>query len=219
MASQIADHFAGVGLVDLDGVGVHGRKELAAMAEAHLSASLDGDLLVGPEVLHEEIHQPQLIGKAHDQMEAAGVEGYGEGFLVEDLAQFLRPIHEIPDSHRLVGAAGHHQWFSDTNVQAKDGPRVEGRQGVLHVALFGFQEIRWAQRKRQQLITAGGNGHCFLCWAHSHGRDSTDTGHGPGHGAIQLHLLGLAEHLLGIITSLVKGDHALLAACDEATAK
>ena len=100
--------------------------------------------------------------------------------LIEDLAQLLRPIYEIPDSHSLVcalglfqpqseqsfgrshtstenriqalksskrsppekklpnkagalaaisnhpqcqGATSHHQWFSDTNVQAKDGPQ------------------------------------------------------------------------------------------------
>mmetsp|Transcript_71733 Transcript_71733/g.226686 ORF Transcript_71733/g.226686 Transcript_71733/m.226686 type:complete len:374 (+) Transcript_71733:1363-2484(+) len=61
MAPEVAYHLAGVGPVDLDGVRVHGREELAAVAEAALPARLDRDLLVVPHVRHEQVHEPELV--------------------------------------------------------------------------------------------------------------------------------------------------------------
>lgn len=48
-----------------------------------LWACLDGDLLVGSEVFHQQIHEPHLIREAHDEVEATGVEGDREGFLAQ----------------------------------------------------------------------------------------------------------------------------------------
>jgi hypothetical protein len=65
VAPQVAHVLACVRGVDLDRVRVHGGEVVPPVAEAHLPARLDVDLLERPDVVHEQVHQAELIGKAH----------------------------------------------------------------------------------------------------------------------------------------------------------
>ena len=58
----------------LDRVSAHGREVLPAVAEADLAAGLDGDVLIGLHVLHQQVHQTQLVREADDEVEAGRVE-------------------------------------------------------------------------------------------------------------------------------------------------
>mmetsp|Transcript_71693 Transcript_71693/g.184906 ORF Transcript_71693/g.184906 Transcript_71693/m.184906 type:complete len:458 (-) Transcript_71693:1229-2602(-) len=56
VATERLNHLTGVGPVHLDGVRAHGCEVLPAVAEAHLAAGLDGDVLVGLHILHQQVH-------------------------------------------------------------------------------------------------------------------------------------------------------------------
>mmetsp|Transcript_127451 Transcript_127451/g.360643 ORF Transcript_127451/g.360643 Transcript_127451/m.360643 type:complete len:789 (+) Transcript_127451:685-3051(+) len=218
---QVAHHLAGVGLVDLDRVGVHGREELPAVAEAALAARLDGDLLVGAHVLHEEVHEPELVGEAHDEVEPARVEGDAEGLLAEELAELLGLVVVVPDPHRLVGAARNDQLLPHADVQAQDRPGVEGRQHVVDGRLLRLQHVRGAQRELQELGGARRDDQHFLGGAHRHcchrTRDGAETA--AAGGAVEFYLLRLLEHLLGVVDLLVDPNDAALPTGNESLAK
>ena len=124
MAAQCLNRLTRVGFVHLDGVrrvGIHRSEILATIAEATFPTLLDGNVLVGLHVLHQEIHETQLVRLADNQMEPRGVKGDAVGLLVEPLAQGARLLDVVPDPGRLVNSTGHYQGLPDTNIHAQNG--------------------------------------------------------------------------------------------------
>ena len=64
VALQVADVLECDGRVDLDDVAVHGREQVAAVAEGALGARADGELLDGAHVAHQNHHVAQLVRKS-----------------------------------------------------------------------------------------------------------------------------------------------------------
>lgn len=109
MALQIESIFKRGERVDVDDISINSCKHVATMAKStlniggdtlirwaknplisgscsehhHLSAAMQGELFKGPDVIYKHIHQPEFVGKAHQDEETCGVQSYAEGLFLE----------------------------------------------------------------------------------------------------------------------------------------
>jgi hypothetical protein len=54
----------------------------------HLSASSDSELLKCPDIIYEQVHQPQLVTETYQDVEAARVQSDAVGLLSKLLVKF-----------------------------------------------------------------------------------------------------------------------------------
>mmetsp|Transcript_78047 Transcript_78047/g.221291 ORF Transcript_78047/g.221291 Transcript_78047/m.221291 type:complete len:483 (-) Transcript_78047:124-1572(-) len=216
MASERLNKLASVRLVHLDrrvgrGGRANSREELATVTEPALLAGLDGDVPVGPHVFHEEVHEPQLVLKADDEVEARGMEGNTVGLLIEELAEVARLLDVVPHAHGLVHATSHHQGLPRADVHPQDCPGVESRQDRLkRRGLLRLEQVLAQQRQLVQLGRRRGHGEDLLRGAQRQAPDA-----GGAHG-LQRDALDLLVDLLGVVALLVDAYVAVVAADDEA---
>lgn len=87
----------------------------------------------------KEVHDPDRVLEADDDMQSRGVEGQAHGRLLELLAEFLLEVVFAvlvrPDAHGSVCAASREQLLLDTDVKTVDLLRVERRNQVMIVLL------------------------------------------------------------------------------------
>ena len=138
VAAEVAVRLARVRRVDLDRVAVDGGEPVAAGREAALGAPFDRKLLVRPDVVHQQIHQPQLVAEPTQHVEPRRVERDRAALLREDLAQVGAPVDVVPDPDRAVGAARRNERLADARVEARHLRRVEAlrewrRRGVTEL--------------------------------------------------------------------------------------
>ncbi len=86
-------------IVDVDLVAVGGCEEMAAMAELDLTAVLDGQLFEWVQLVLQDVHHPDSVGKADDDVEAAWVEGNAMSLFLESLTDVELSVLIVPDSN------------------------------------------------------------------------------------------------------------------------
>eukprot|EP00962_Isochrysis_galbana_P034485 scaffold11690_cov108-Isochrysis_galbana.AAC.5 len=142
MAAQVADVLAGVRRVDLDGVAINRGEVLPPGGEAALAAGLDGKLLIRSDVVHEQVHQPELVRKAGEHVQPRRVEGDREALLGETLGDISAHVGVVPDAHTPVERAGGDERLADAGVQPSDRLAVERLRQQLEVHLVHLEDVR-----------------------------------------------------------------------------
>ena len=150
--AEVAHVLRGVRVVHLHDRAVHRRKELAAVTEAALAARLDGKLLVRAHVVHQQVAQPQLVGKADQHVQAARVERDAERLLHERLLQLQAHVQVVPHAHGLVRRARRDERLLDAGVDPSDRFAVERVREQLEHHLLLLQDVAVRQVHRVHLV-------------------------------------------------------------------
>ena len=208
MAPQVANVLASVGVEDLDGVSVHSRKEVASVGEGALLASLDSKLLVGSDVIDQQVHQPKLVRKTHQYVETTGVEGHAEALLWEELDELGSFIHVVPDSHCAIRGAGGNKGLSDASVHAVDALEMKGLRQYLELHLLRPQNVQIGQPQGKDLVVLCGARHSFLVRSDGEVEDLRVV-------VLDSEDLALLEDVLGVLALVVKHEGTPASSADE----
>ena len=206
--AAVAHVLAGVHVIHLDHRAVHRGEVFAAVAERALAAALDAELAVRPDVVHEQVAQPELVGESHQHVQAARVERHAGSLLREKLDNLVSLVEVIPHANRPVAGARHRQGFTHAQVHARHALRVVSlrEQNALdvlalhhvdvgHVNLVRLVIVRLAE---QRLVRRGQR-------ERRHPRVRRTLQHELLHASVQLLLVGL----------LVDANGSVRAAADE----
>ena len=124
---------------------------MPARREAALAAHLDRELLVRSDVVHEQVHQAQLVREAREHVQAGRVERDRVHLLGEHLGDVRRLVHVVPHAHAPVDAARGHERLAHRAVEAGDHAVVEGLREQLEVHFVCAQDVRVRERERVHL--------------------------------------------------------------------
>ncbi len=83
-------------------------EQMASPAEGADGGVLDGELPEHPDVVDEQVHKPELVQEARQDVEPRGVEGDGGDVLLELLGQLHLQGEVVPNADGAVDAASHH---------------------------------------------------------------------------------------------------------------
>mmetsp|Transcript_30134 Transcript_30134/g.74777 ORF Transcript_30134/g.74777 Transcript_30134/m.74777 type:complete len:573 (-) Transcript_30134:780-2498(-) len=205
--AQVAHVLARVHVVDLDHVAVHGGEVVPAVAEHALLALLDAELFVRPDVVHQQVHQPQLVREPHQHMQAAGVERDGVRLLGEELHELAGLLVVVPDAHALVGGARGHQRLAHAHVHARDALGVEPLGEQVEVHLLALEDVAVAQAQHVHLVVLQRADQVLLRRAQRQVLDAHAV-------VLDAERLGALVQLL-VLRPLVDAQHAVVAAADE----
>lgn len=65
VATKIRNLVVSVEVKNCYDISVHCCEQVSSIAELDFSALLDGNFMASPDVIHQEVHQPKLVGEAH----------------------------------------------------------------------------------------------------------------------------------------------------------
>lgn len=100
-------------------------KKVTAKRKFNFAALFDLNLAEYFEYLRKDIHAYNLIAHGHADMEATGVERYGQTIFVHAMVDLAGARLIVPDTDRLVFGAGNHKLFSDAHIKTCDLGCVE----------------------------------------------------------------------------------------------
>ena len=156
MAAAVAHVLARVHVVHLDHGPVHGGEILAAVAEGALAAALDAELAVRPDVVHEQVAQPELVAEPHQNVQPAGVERDAVRLLREVLANLVSLVQVIPHAHGLIARARHRQRLTHAQIHARHALRVVPLREQLALDVLALHDVDVGHVNLVHLVIVGG---------------------------------------------------------------
>ena len=202
-----------VEVVDVDKVDEHASKKMAAVGEDNLTTCLDGYILILLNSIGEDIHHPDTIEEADNDLEACWMEGDTHGIILElliDLQFEAKRWAVTPDLHSLVRGAGGNQILLNAHIHTGDRPRVER----MHQILVGSFHALWliveqADVHSINLVVIRGEYDLVLTSRQINGFDGGSDNGGNDLLLLLVHLVveGIGErchHLVGVVK--LRGD-------------
>mmetsp|Transcript_38427 Transcript_38427/g.75050 ORF Transcript_38427/g.75050 Transcript_38427/m.75050 type:complete len:225 (+) Transcript_38427:870-1544(+) len=125
---------------------------MTPVRELALAAGLDGKLLEGPHVVHDDVEQPHLVAETHQEVQARGVQRERVRLLVEVFCELERLVDIVPHPDALVQPARSHERLADACVDPGDLSRVEGRGEEVKVGLVGLHDVGVCEVELVQLV-------------------------------------------------------------------
>lgn len=127
VSSKVPNVLARVSVVNLDRVAVHRSEVLATIAEATLLAGLDSEFFVSNQALHEDIYEPQLIGKSDKYIEPTRMKGNRESFLLPTLGDFRALFLVIPHANSTIGPTRSDERLANACIKPSDSLQKQKR--------------------------------------------------------------------------------------------
>mmetsp|Transcript_38183 Transcript_38183/g.117963 ORF Transcript_38183/g.117963 Transcript_38183/m.117963 type:complete len:539 (-) Transcript_38183:121-1737(-) len=153
--AEVAEQLARVRVVYVDDRRVHRGEELPAVAEAALAARADREGAELADVVPVDVHEPQLVREAEQQVQAGRVDRHGEHLGAEVLRDFGRVGHVVPEDHVAVLAARDKERLADAHVETGDRSGVERLAHDVADAVLGLRVVGLRQVKHVQLAVRG----------------------------------------------------------------
>lgn len=125
MATKVRQLVVRVEVKNGNDVSIHCRKHTPSVAKLNLAALLDRNFVACPHVVHQEIHQAELVGEAHDQMQSGRMHCKAKRLLLETFPKIQSLLHNVPHAYSAVHSAGGDKGLPDAGIQPRDATGVE----------------------------------------------------------------------------------------------